>query len=53
MAIEGHADDRDLTGREVWMAFVLTREESELVKASLDNAGHDVASRIAAKLPKR
>jgi hypothetical protein len=53
MAIEGHADDRDLAGREVWRAFALTAEESELVKASLDNAGHDVASRIAAKLPKR
>jgi hypothetical protein len=53
MAIEGHADDRDLAGREVWRAFALTTEESELVRASLDNAGHDVASRIAAKLPKR
>jgi hypothetical protein len=53
MAIEGHADDRDLAGREVWKAFALTTEESDLVRASLDNAGHDVASRIAAKLPKR
>jgi hypothetical protein len=53
MAIEGHAEDRDLAGREVWTAFVLTLEESDLVRTSLDNAGHDVASRIAAKLPKK
>ena len=53
MAIEGHAEDRDLTGREVWTAFALTMEESDLVRASLDNAGHDVASRIAANLPKK
>ena len=53
MAIEGHAEDRDLAGREVWTAFVLTAEESELARKSLDNAGHDAASRIAAKLPKK
>jgi hypothetical protein len=53
MAIEGHANDRDLAGREVWRAFVLTGEESKFAMASLDHAGHDAASRIAAKLPKR
>ena len=53
MAIEGHADDRNLAGREVWRAFVLVGEEAKLAREFLDHAGHDAASRIAAKLPKR
>jgi hypothetical protein len=52
LAIEGHAEDRDLAGREVWTAFVLTDEESELARKTIDEAGHAAASRIAAKLPK-
>ena len=53
MAASDHAFDRDLTGREVWLCFVLTAEEADLARHEIDTAEHHAASRIAMALPRK
>ena len=53
MAVDEHANDRDLTGRETWTCLVLTPEEAESARQSMETAEQEAASRIAVRLPRK
>ena len=45
--------DRDLTGRELWVAVVLTDEESALLRSRATNVEQETASLIIGRFPRK
>jgi hypothetical protein len=45
--------DRDLTGRTLWVAVVLTDEESALLRSRASNVEQETASWIIGRLPRK